>query len=290
MVATDEQIADNRFCTVYPDAASSAISDRSGKQSYRCPHFSLVRSTSKNVFCTRNSWTLMLGLAAEHAVAVVHGHADLAVDAEIGFFFAGLDHDLDFRSIAHHQRAMRQRVRRDRRNHEGVDRRHQDWPAGGQRIGGRTGGRGDDQAVGLVAGNEHLIDINVAMVQARDRALADDHVVERVVVGDAGAWRESLRSAPWSAFRSGSNSSSIACRGRIQLVERNFGQKSRATQDSRPSTGMPALATARAAESKVPSPPSTTTKFKRRDRPSPLRVQHVRSPGAYGAVSWSTTT
>src|SRR5215472_17825351 len=45
-------------------------------------------------------------LAAENAVAVIHGHADLTVDAEIGLFFSCLYDDFDFGSITHHQGAM----------------------------------------------------------------------------------------------------------------------------------------------------------------------------------------
>src|SRR6185437_9966633 len=53
---------------------------------------------------------LILGFPAINMVAIIDRHPRLAIDAEIGFFIAGHDYDLNVRSVAHDQRAMGQGV------------------------------------------------------------------------------------------------------------------------------------------------------------------------------------
>src|SRR6185437_9153247 len=53
---------------------------------------------------------LLSGFAAADAVAVEHGHSDLAVEAQIGFVGTGLHDDFNLRRVSHNQRSVRQRV------------------------------------------------------------------------------------------------------------------------------------------------------------------------------------
>ena len=77
------------------------------------------------------------------------------------------------------QRAVRQRVRADRRERKHLRRGRDQRAAGRQRIGGRAGRRTDDQAVAAIAGQRFAIDIHVQLDEAGDHAAADDDVVER---------------------------------------------------------------------------------------------------------------
>jgi hypothetical protein len=45
--------------------------------------------------------------APDH-ITVSHGHADLSIEAEVGFLLAGLDLNFNLDRIAHHHGAMRQ--------------------------------------------------------------------------------------------------------------------------------------------------------------------------------------
>ena len=74
---------------------------------------------------------------------------------------------------------LRERVRRDRRQHERVDRRMHDRAARREVVGGRSGGRRDDQAVGFDVTDELAVDVDVDLDHARQRAARDDDVVER---------------------------------------------------------------------------------------------------------------
>ena len=57
--------------------------------------------------------------------------------------------------------------------------RREDRAAGGQRIGGRAGGRGDDDAVGAHRVGEAAVDVDRAVDHAAERAAIDHDVVER---------------------------------------------------------------------------------------------------------------
>src|SRR5258708_33111251 len=53
---------------------------------------------------------VILGFAAIDVVAVIDRHPRLAVDAEVGLFITGHDHDFNLRRVAHNERAMGQRM------------------------------------------------------------------------------------------------------------------------------------------------------------------------------------
>ena len=68
--------------------------------------------------------------------------------------------------------------------HQRVDARLHDRTAGGQVVGGRSGRRRDDQAVGLDARDELVADRDRQIDHPRARRLGDDDVVQRDV-----SWR-----------------------------------------------------------------------------------------------------
>ena len=77
---------------------------------------------------------------------------------------------------------MGERVRAYRSYHERFDGRHQYRTSGRQRICRRTGGCGDDYAIGLIVENENAIDQQIEIHQPGDRALIDHRVIESEVV------------------------------------------------------------------------------------------------------------
>src|SRR5260370_1224520 len=103
-----------------------------------------------------------------HTPAVSHRHADLSIQTQVTFFLSGLDLDFDLDRIAHYHWTMRQSVRRDGRNDEGVHVRFEDRPARSERIRGRTGRRRDDQTISFVTGNELPVHETLEVIQARD--------------------------------------------------------------------------------------------------------------------------
>ena len=62
----------------------------------------------------------MFRLNAPHDIAHSRWHADLSIETQIGVLFPGLDVDFNLDRIAHHHRTVRQSVRRDGRNEEGI--------------------------------------------------------------------------------------------------------------------------------------------------------------------------
>ena len=59
-----------------------------------------------------------------------------------------------------HERPVEEHVRRHRREQQGPVARRHDRPPGRQRVGGRTGGGRDDQAVGRVRGERRAVDLH----------------------------------------------------------------------------------------------------------------------------------
>ena len=83
---------------------------------------------------------------------------------------------------------MRERVRADRRDQDHRQRGVDDRAAGREVVGGRAGGRREDQPVRAVARDQLAVDLDAQLDDARERALGDHHVVERPV-GERGAGR-----------------------------------------------------------------------------------------------------
>ena len=76
-----------------------------------------------------------------------------------------------------------------------------DRAAGGERIGRGAGGRGDDQAVGLVGADELLVHVGVQIDHAGDGGLGEHGVVERVVSWPPPRRRAPLRRSAACAWR-----------------------------------------------------------------------------------------
>ena len=90
--------------------------------------------------------------------------------------------DLQLAVAVHHDRAAGKHVRVHRHDDDGIQLRMHDRTTGGQRVGGGTGGRGDDQAVGLLAADELAVDIQLELDHPGRLARVQDHVVERIAL------------------------------------------------------------------------------------------------------------
>ncbi|MNG04055.1 hypothetical protein D3C84_871610 [compost metagenome] len=71
-----------------------------------------------------------------------------------------------------------------RHNHNSVELGVHDRPAGGQRVGGRSGRRRDDQAVGLLAADELAVDVQLELDHPRRFAGVQHHVVQRIALAN----------------------------------------------------------------------------------------------------------
>src|SRR5437763_3284653 len=133
------------------------------------------------------------------------------------------------RSVAHHQRPVSERVRRNWRDHEALDVGHENGAAGGERIRSRTGCRRNNQAVSLITGDENLINEDVAVVEPGNGTLPDHNVVEGVKGGDDRAATTHLAMHHRANVNAGGTPIN-AIQGRIEFVERHFGQKSQSAK------------------------------------------------------------
>jgi hypothetical protein len=120
-------------------------------------------------------------LADVDAVAGFEPVADLPVERERDLLLRRLEHELDLGVVRHDERAVRERVRADGRDDDGVHRGVHDGAAGREVVGGRTRRRRDDQPVGAEAVDELPVEPRVDLDDARQGRLRDDHVVEHTV-------------------------------------------------------------------------------------------------------------
>ena len=150
---------------------------------YRSPQLSLLRSASKNPLSLRRTrltvcWSATANLIAESSVDGL-----LPVDGEQRLVGNALDADGERGVAAHHDGPQRKQMRTDGRDHQRVHVGGENGAVGGQRVGGGAGGRGDDHAVGAEAGDQLAFKFDGEVAHARDVALGDDGVVERVIGG-----------------------------------------------------------------------------------------------------------
>ncbi|MNJ39114.1 hypothetical protein D3C77_339790 [compost metagenome] len=75
-------------------------------------------------------------------------------------------------------------MRVHRHDDDGIELGVHDRPARRQRVGGRAGRGGDDQAVGFLAADELAIDVDLEFDHPRRLARVQYHVVERVALAD----------------------------------------------------------------------------------------------------------
>ncbi len=131
-----------------------------GEPFHRSPHFSFWRSTSKNIMLRRADQVQRIMRAAAHnGIALADGRAHLAIDGEVDALIRAARKHADHAGFGHQHRTVGQHVRADGREADGRHGREDDRPAGRKRIGRGAGGRGDDQAVGLVGADELLVHV-----------------------------------------------------------------------------------------------------------------------------------
>ena len=155
--------------------------------------------------------------------------------------------------------------------------RRQDGSARRHRVGGRTGGRSHDNAVGLVGGEVLLIDVGRQPHGARHAAPADHDVVQRVVTLDPLSAAPALRRQHHAALQP-----VVALQHGGSLLSHSVGVNS----DKKPSRprlmprmGVPDLNAMRAARRIVPSPPSVISR--------PTWAIHCRSSVSQADAMWT---
>jgi len=124
------------------------------------------------------------GLANVHHVAGGDGHGLLPVDGHVNLPLVLAGADGNGGAIADDEGAIRQHVRTDGGDAKDAAIRGKDWPAGSERVGGRTGGGRDNEAVGVVFGKGGAIDPRLEADEAGKGAAANDGVVEPDAAGD----------------------------------------------------------------------------------------------------------
>jgi hypothetical protein len=113
-------------------------------------------------------------------VVKTKGDRLLTVDGEVDLVGNADDMNADGGFAGGDDGSDGQQVGTDGSDEHGVDAGHDDGAIGGEVVGGRTGGGGDDDAVGAEGGDELAVDFDGEVAHAGDGALGDDHVVEGV--------------------------------------------------------------------------------------------------------------
>src|SRR5579863_6512681 len=107
-----------------------------------------------------------------------------------------------------------------------------DGAAGGERVGGGTGGSGDDQTVGTGASDKFFVDKKFHFDHAGEGALVDDHLVQNILAFDGIAFADQ-RSGEHDAFAGfGFAGQSFFERG-VEFLEGEAGEKAEAAEVNR---------------------------------------------------------
>ena len=120
----------------------------------------------------------MFGAPQRDAIAFRETEMRLAVAVD-GRVAPVVDGDRDQRAVGNGDRPIRQRMRRDRHQRERRHLRRQNRSARRQRVGGRPGGRRDDDAVGAHRIDQPAVDLDRAFDHRAERSAVDDDVVQR---------------------------------------------------------------------------------------------------------------
>src|SRR5271157_4996469 len=161
---------------------------------------------------------------AEHAIALLHRHADLSINAEERLFSASFHPQFNLGPIGDDEGPMGQGMGTHGRHNEGSDRRHEHRAAGREGI-RRGAGRGsNDDAVGLALENENAIDEKIEIHEPRDGALVHYRIVQGEVM------RQALAAANQSAiehraFFAGAVAGIHGLQCGVHLAQRNFRQE-----------------------------------------------------------------
>jgi len=111
----------------------------------------------------------------------------LAVDCEVDLVRDTYDLDADGGVARDDDGANGEQVGTDGGDQHGVDAGHDNGAIRGEVVCRRTGGSGDDDAVGAEGGDELLVDLDGEVAHAGDGSLGDDDVVEGVPLADGDA-------------------------------------------------------------------------------------------------------
>jgi len=114
-------------------------------------------------------------------VVFLEGDAGLAVESEEHGFRGASEFDFDEGGVADDDGTVGESVRADGRDDERFDGGMNDGAASREGVGGGTGGRGDDEAVGAIADDEIVVDGEFEFDHACKSGFVDDGVVEDVL-------------------------------------------------------------------------------------------------------------
>src|SRR6185312_8025611 len=115
-----------------------------------------------------------------HPVAGLQCLRVLSIPGDLGAAAVGVaDADLDAAAASHHQRPVAEGMGADGDQRDGVHGGVQDGPAARQGIGGGTGGRGHDHAVGAVGAEEQVVHPGLELDEPAAVGLVHHHIVER---------------------------------------------------------------------------------------------------------------
>src|SRR5688572_21113456 len=137
--------------------------------------------------------------------------------------------DRDRRRAGHDQGAVGQHARGDRREQQRIDDRLHDRATRGEVVGRRSGGRGDDEAVGADLHHHVVADRHRQLDDARERGLGDHHVVQYQLVGEARTGPEHLR-VQHHPFFDRCAPLEHAFKRWVQIVQRDLGQEAEAAE------------------------------------------------------------
>lgn len=116
--------------------------------------------------------------ADQHFFAFLDRQRDLAIAANLQIAADLRKFQADGAVAVDHQRPGGKGVREHRHQRDRLQRRGEDRPAGGERVGGGAGRGGDDQAVGALREGETIVDVHLEFDHVRHFAGVQHHLVD----------------------------------------------------------------------------------------------------------------
>ena len=148
----------------------------------------------------------------------------LAVDCEVDLVRDTYDLDADGGVARDDDGANGEQVGTDGGDQHGVDAGHDNGAIRGEVVCRRTGGSGDDDAVGAEGGDELLVDLDGEVAHAGDGSLGDDDVVEGVPLMNGFAVADDLSVHHATDFNLGAVVAP-GFEGGVELGERDLGEE-----------------------------------------------------------------
>src|SRR5882724_3038750 len=163
-----------------------------------------------------------------HDVTLLQGEAHLSVERHHHVLVVQQG-DLDALVRREHDRAVGEGVRADRRQDDRGHSREDDWPSGGEGIGGGACRGRDDEAIRPIPCRELSVHRNGEVDDATHGGFGDDHVVEGDILGEPLTMTPDLRRQHDALFDH-ETSGEKRLESREQLVHRQGGEETQSAQ------------------------------------------------------------